>query len=98
MFSIMENITTGEDDSYRSISARSVDQSCRSDGTTPHMSGCRIYKHPAHSSTCSLHSSSTEMVQVTPLRRTNFAFSALTLLVGWQEGHPARKKYGEQTR
>ena len=21
-----------------------------------------------------------------------FAFSALTLLVGWQEGHPARKK------
>jgi len=22
------------------------------------------------------------------------AFSALTLLVGWQEGHPARKKYG----
>ena len=23
------------------------------------------------------------------------AFSALTLLVGWQEGHPACKKYGE---
>jgi len=23
-----------------------------------------------------------------------FAFSALTLLVGWQEGHPACKKYG----
>ena len=23
------------------------------------------------------------------------AFSALTLLVGWQEGHPARKKYGD---
>jgi len=22
------------------------------------------------------------------------AFSALTLLVEWQEGHPARKKYG----
>jgi len=22
------------------------------------------------------------------------AFSALTLLVGWQEGHPACKKYG----
>jgi len=28
-------------------------------------------------------------VCVTPLHR---AFSALTLLVGWQEGHPARKK------
>jgi len=24
----------------------------------------------------------------------NFAFSALTLLVGWQEGHPTRKKWG----
>jgi len=24
-----------------------------------------------------------------------FAFSALMLLVGWQEGHPACKKYGE---
>jgi len=46
---------------------------------------------------------STEMVQVTPLRTlasspksecASFAFSALTLLVGRQEGHPARKKYG----
>jgi len=45
----------------------------------------------------------TEMVQVTPLRRTLaslpnpnalVAFSALILLVGWQEGHPACKKYG----
>ena len=41
----------------------------------------------------------TVMVQVTPLRRTllpnpnaQVAFSALTLLVGRQEGHPARKK------
>jgi len=25
---------------------------------------------------------------------TVFAFSALTLLVGWQEGHPACKKWG----
>ena len=25
---------------------------------------------------------------------TAFAFSAFTLLVGWQEGHPARKKIG----
>jgi len=42
----------------------------------------------------------TEMVQVTPLRRTLaflpnpnvlVAFSALTLLVGRQEGHPAVK-------
>ena len=43
------------------------------------------------------------MVQVTPLGRTLerllpnpnalVAFSALTLLVGRQEGHPARKKY-----
>jgi len=24
----------------------------------------------------------------------DFAFSALTLLVGWQEGHPACKKLG----
>jgi len=43
----------------------------------------------------------TETVQVTPLRRTLaspnalVAFSALTLLVGWQEGHPVCKKYGE---
>ena len=44
---------------------------------------------------------STEMVQVTPLRSTLasnpnalVAFSALTLLVGWQEGHSACKKYG----
>jgi len=44
-----------------------------------------------------------EMVQVTTLRRTLasspntnalVAFSALTLLVGRQEGHPARKKHG----
>jgi len=43
-----------------------------------------------------------EMVQVTPLRRTSLlrnpnaldAFSALTLLVGWQEGRPACKKWG----
>jgi len=41
-------------------------------------------------------------VQVTPLRTLEFlpnpnalvAFIALTLLVGRQEGHPARKKYG----
>jgi len=42
-------------------------------------------------------------VQVTPLRRTLasspnpnvlVAFSALTLLVGWQGGHPACKKIG----
>jgi len=42
-------------------------------------------------------------MQVTPLRRTLasspnpnalVAFSALTLLVGRQEGHLARKKYG----
>jgi len=42
-------------------------------------------------------------VQVTPLRRTQHllhnpnalvAFSALTLLVGWQEGHLACKKWG----
>ena len=26
------------------------------------------------------------------LHSKKFAFSALTLLVGWQEGHPARKK------
>jgi len=25
----------------------------------------------------------------------SFAFSALTLLVGWQEGHPACKKWGD---
>jgi len=46
----------------------------------------------------------TEMVQVTLLRKTLAsslpnpnalgAFSALTLLVGRQEGHPACKKYG----
>jgi len=47
----------------------------------------------------------TEMVQVTPLRRTLVvfslirmhalvAFSALTLLVGQQEGHPACKNGG----
>jgi len=43
----------------------------------------------------------TETVQVTPLRRTLLpntnalvAFSALTLLVAWQEGHPACKKRG----
>jgi len=43
------------------------------------------------------------MLQVTPLRRTHLlrnpnvlvAFSALTLLVGWQEGHPACKKMGD---
>ena len=44
----------------------------------------------------------TETVQVTPLRRTQrifpslnvlVAFSALTLLVGQQEGHPACKKW-----
>jgi len=42
-----------------------------------------------------------ETVQVTLLRRTVasnpnalVAFSALTLLVGRQEGHPACKKYG----
>jgi len=42
-----------------------------------------------------------ETVQVTPLRRSLLpnpnalvAFSALTLLVGWQEGHPDCKKYG----
>jgi len=47
-----------------------------------------------------------EMVLVTPLRRTLassdllpnpnalVAFSALTLLVGWQEGHPSCKKFG----
>jgi len=43
-------------------------------------------------------------VQVTPLRRTLasspspnvlVAFSALTLLIGWQEGHPACKKVGD---
>jgi len=42
-----------------------------------------------------------ETVQVTPLRRTQrllpnpnalVAFSALMLLTGWQEGHPACKK------
>ena len=40
----------------------------------------------------------TETVQVTPLGRTLasalVAFSALTLLVGRQEGHPACKKWG----
>jgi len=44
----------------------------------------------------------TETVQVTPLRRTLassnlnalVAFSALTLLAGQQERHPACKKYG----
>jgi len=44
-----------------------------------------------------------ETVQVTPLSRTLLpdpnalvAFSALTLLVGWQEaGHPACKKWGD---
>jgi len=45
----------------------------------------------------------TETVQVTPFRRTLtsspnpnalVAFSALMLLVGWQEGHPACKKMG----
>jgi len=48
-----------------------------------------------------------ETVQVTPLRRTLapspysnalVAFSALTLLAGWQEGHPACKKMGEWWR
>jgi len=46
------------------------------------------------------------MLQVTLLRRTLassrllpnpnalVSFSALTLLVGWQEGHPACKKWG----
>jgi len=29
-----------------------------------------------------------------PCLGTTFAFSALTLLVGWQEGHPVCKKYG----
>ena len=33
--------------SYRLISARSVDQSWRSDGTTPHMSGWRTWTHNA---------------------------------------------------
>jgi len=31
---------------------------------------------------------------VTDYYTTYVAFSALTPLVGWQEGHPARKKYG----
>jgi len=29
------------------------------------------------------------------MEKTIVAFSALMLLVGWQEGHPACKKYGE---
>ena len=46
-------------------------------------------------------------MQVTPLRRTLasspnpnalVAFSGLTLLVGWQEGHPACKKMGGRWR
>ena len=47
-----------------------------------------------------------ETVQITTLRTTLasspnpnpnalVAFSALTLLVGWQEGHPACKKWGD---
>jgi len=42
-----------------------------------------------------------EMMQISPFRRTLLpdlnvlvAFSALTLLVGWQEGHLACKKWG----
>ena len=55
-----------------------------------------------HSDTIQL-SHGREMVQVTPLRRTLasaanpnvlVAFSDLMLLIGWQEGHPACKKYG----
>ena len=29
-------------------------------------------------------------------KQEEFAFSALTLLVGWQEGHPARKNFSDE--
>ena len=39
-----------------------------------------------------------ENSSVFSLIRMRQSFSALTLLVGWQEGHPARKKWGDGRR
>jgi len=35
------------------------------------------------------------LVKICPTIIEILIFSALTLLVGWHEGHPAHKKYGE---